>query len=106
MAQARPVLVGEHRPDDVDDSRAERQPQPAHSRITVAMATPRSSVRVTWALEIFLWESNFFKASEYSRTGLPEGRFLTQTPCQLAGAWIPVPSALVNASFAAKRLAR
>src|SRR5712691_9875824 len=34
--------------------------------------------------------------------GLPESAFSTQTLCQLTGKWIPVPSALENASFAAK----
>jgi len=48
MAQAAPILVGEYRADDVDHRRPERQPQPAHSRITVAIATPRSSVSETW----------------------------------------------------------
>jgi len=34
---------------------------------------------------------------------LPERWLLTHTPCQLAGARIPVPSALLNASLAANR---
>ena len=47
MAQAVPILIVERGADHVDHRRPERQPQPAHSRITVAIATPRSSVRET-----------------------------------------------------------
>jgi len=42
------VLVRERRAQDVDHRRARRQPYFSHSRITVAMAMPRSSVRERW----------------------------------------------------------
>src|SRR5688500_1716111 len=106
MAQTVTVLVGKRGADHVDHRGAERQPYFSPSRITVAIATPRSSVRETWEPATPRSASRAFRASENSSTGLPEERLRTQTPCQFAGAWMPVPSALVKASFAAKRLAR
>ncbi len=45
------------------------------------------------------FSSNAFNFEENSSTGFPDGRFRTHTPCQFAGAWMPLPSALVNASL-------
>src|SRR5689334_15270135 len=106
MADALAIFVGEHRPEYVDDDRPRRQPYFSHSSITVAKATPFSSDKETCALVTPLVFSNFWSASENSSTGLPDARLRTQTPCQFAGDLMPVPSAFVNASLAAKRLAR
>src|SRR5438128_1880202 len=106
MADALAVLVGEHRAEHIDDHGPGRQPYFSHSRMTVAKATPFSSDNEMWADVTPLPFRNFRKASENSSTGLPEARLRTQTPCQFAGDLTPVPSALVKASLAAKRLAR
>ena len=55
------VIVGEGKAGGVEHDRAERQalPQSALSRITVAAAMPRSSVRVTWDLRICLCFNSF-----------------------------------------------
>src|SRR5438105_11156527 len=106
MADALAVFLGQHRAEHIHYHRPGRQPYFSHSRITVAKATPFSSESETWALVTPLVFSNFCNASENSSTGLPEARLRTQTPCQFAGDLMPVPSALVNASFAAKRFAR
>src|SRR6266480_3255377 len=100
------VLVGQCATDYVDDHRPERTLYFSHSRITVANATPRSSDKETWECRIFLLRRRSSSSLENCSTGCPEGRFFTHTPCQLAGAWMPVPSALAKASLAAKRLAR
>src|SRR5262245_48564206 len=106
MADAGEVILAQRRADHVDDDGPRRQPYFSHSRMTVATAMPRSSASERWWPRIFRFLSSSWSGAENSRTGLPEGRFFTQTPCQLAGAWMPVPSALVKASLAAKRFAR
>src|SRR4051812_4937327 len=106
VREAPPVVIGQRQPYYVDHRRAGRQPYFSHSRITVAKATPLSSERDRWEEVTPLLSRRDRRAAEYSRTGLPDGRFFTHTPCQLAGWRIPVPKALVKASLAAKRLAR
>src|SRR6266513_5559141 len=106
VPQALALVVGHGAPLDIEHHRPERTLYFSHSRITVARATPRSSERETCAFDTPRRERNCLNESENCRTGWPDGRFLTHTPCQLAGAWMPVPSALANASLAAKRLAR
>src|SRR5438552_12746475 len=106
MPEPLAVLVGQRGTDYVDDRRPERTPYSSHSRITVANATPRSSDKETWERRMFLFRRRSSSSLENCSTGCPEGRFFTHTPCQLAGAWMPVPSAFTNASLAAKRLAR
>src|SRR3989442_1542626 len=106
VPDTRAVLVGQHGPEYIDDHGPGRQSYFSHSRMTVAKATPFSSESETWADVTPLPFRNFRKASENSSTGLPDARLRTQTPCQFAGDLTPVPSALVKASLAAKRLAR
>src|SRR5688572_11079949 len=106
MADAREVVLAKRRADHVHNRRPGRQPYFSHSSMTVAKATPFSSLSERWAEVTPLLFSSFCRASLYSSTGLPEARLRTHTPCQLAGARMPVPRALVKASLAAKRLAR
>src|SRR5712692_8193476 len=106
MPDALAVFVGQHRAQHIDDHGPRRQSYFSHSRMTVAKATPFSSESETWAEVMPRFFSRALSGSENSSTGLPEARLRTQTPCQFAGDLIPVPRALVNASLAAKRLAR
>src|SRR6266513_473417 len=106
MPQALAFAVGHGAALDIEHHRTEQTLYFSHSRITVARATPRSSDKETWEYRIFLFRRRPSSSFVNCSTGCPEGRFFTHTPCQLAGAWMPVPSALANASLAAKRLAR
>ena len=106
MPQALAVLVGERQSHHVGHHRAGRQPYFAHSRITVATAIPRSSASERWERVMPWVERSSINGSENCSSGLPDRWLTTHTPCQLAGALMPVPRALVKASLAAKRLAR
>src|SRR5207249_9802524 len=104
VTHAAAIFVDERGAEHVHHHRPGRQSYFSHSRMTVAKATPFSSESETWADVTPLPFRNFRKASENSSTGLPDARLRTQTPCQFAGDLTPVPSALVKASLAAKRL--
>ena len=76
------------------------------SRTTKAIATSPSSVRDMWVSVtpiFFRWEAMAWLGSI---PGLPFAFRVTVMLCHVKGAWIPVPIAFENASFAAKRFAR
>src|SRR5258708_9116946 len=99
MSEPPAVVVAQRQPDHVYHRRSQRRSYSSHSRITVANATPFSSESEIWDCVTPLFFRNFFKASENSSTGLPEGRFTTHTPCHLAADRIPLPAAWPKAAF-------
>src|SRR5262249_8311117 len=106
MQEPPAIVFAERGAGRIDDRGAQRQLQAAHSRITVAVANDFSSDSETWAAPTPRSFMSADNASDYCSTRLPDFRLPIQTPCQFAGAWMPVPSAFVKASLAAKRLAR
>src|SRR2546430_135568 len=111
MTQDLLLLRRKPQPGQIEHHRAERHLflralGAAPSTTTNAQAMPISSVRETWTLSMPRRFKNAARGLENLSDGFPERAFSTQTLCQLTGKRMPVPSALENASFAAKRLAR
>ena len=76
------------------------------SRTTNATATPASSVSERCDAVTPIAARWRCISALGTMPGLPRGSRLTVIDCHVNGAWMPVPIALENASFAAQRLAR